>query len=84
MYRVDHTSDRKRKREDRNDPKKSREPERPAKGKHLEGSTNTTSQSLALFVADQRIAGRDPRHALFKYSKDDKMKQSKDHGDAQS
>lgn len=73
MYRKDITSDKKRKREERKDPVKSREPERPATGKHKVGGQSGGATSFSVFVADQRvnktkpIAGKDPREALFQY-----------------
>lgn len=74
LFQEDNTSERKRKREDRKDPIKSREPERPATGKHKAGGKNSVGSSFAMFVADQRvakikpIAGVDPREALFQYN----------------
>jgi len=75
MYSEDTVSERKRKREDRKDPMKSHEPQRPAHGKHKIGSVNSSGGTLALQIADKRalearaIAGQDPRESLFKYQK---------------
>ena len=73
MYREERVNVKKRKREERKDPVKSREPERPATGKHKTGG-QTGSLNFAQAVADQTmskskaIAGKDPREALFQYN----------------
>ena len=60
----------KRKNEDTNE---TREPERPATGKHKTGGQTGGNVNFAQFVADKRVAkskvvaGKDPREALFKY-----------------
>lgn len=67
-------SERKRKRLERKDPIKSREPERPATGKHKTGAQSGGMLTFQQFVADQRvsqskaIAGKDPREALLQYT----------------
>lgn len=73
LYRDEQPSESKRRRLDRKDPMKSKEPERPATGKHKIGG-HAGGSNFAMFVADQTvtktkpIAGRDPREALFQYS----------------
>ncbi|GAX28362.1 hypothetical protein FisN_4Hh024 [Fistulifera solaris] len=73
MYRDEQPNESKRRRLDRKDPLRSKEPERPATGKHKIGG-QTGGSNFAMFVADQSvsktkpIAGRDPREALFQYS----------------
>lgn len=73
LYRDEQPSENKRRRLERKDPMKSKEPERPATGKHKIGG-HTGGSSFAMFVADQSvtktkpIAGKDPREALFQYS----------------
>jgi hypothetical protein len=73
MFREDHTSEKKRKREERKDPVKSKEPERPTSGKHKVGGQEGSNVTFAQFVADQRvvkskaIAGEDPREALLRF-----------------
>lgn len=74
LYRDEkQPSESKRRRLDRKDPLKSKEPERPATGKHKIGG-HAGGSNFAMFVADQTvvktkpIAGRDPREALFQYS----------------
>jgi len=74
MFRDNTVSEKKRKRLDRKDPMKSKEPERPVTGKHKTGSQDGGGvRNFAQFVADQTsvktkvIAGRDPREALFQY-----------------
>lgn len=75
MYREDHTSEKKRKRQERKDPVKSKEPERPATGKHKTGGQEGSNVTFAQFVADGRvakgkaIAGEDPREALLRFGK---------------
>lgn len=72
LYQEDRPNVKRQKREDRKDPIKSREPERPATGKHKVGS-KAGGSSFAIFVADQtvvhtkEIAGKDPREALLQY-----------------
>lgn len=74
MYRKEEISDRKRKRLERKDPVKSREPERPTSGKHKKGGQVGGSLTLQQFVSDQStaqtkaIAKTNPREALMKYS----------------
>lgn len=69
---------RKRRLDEEKDPSKSREPERPATGKHKAGAQAGSNLNFAQFVADQRvkkakvIAGKDPREALFQYKGDGK------------
>jgi hypothetical protein len=73
LYREDHTSEKKRKRQERKDPSKSKEPERPASGKHKVGGQEGSNVTFAQFVADRRvakskaIAGTDPREALIRF-----------------
>jgi WD40 repeat protein len=70
-------SEKKRKRSERKDPKLSKEPERPATGKHKAGAQIGSNTTFQQFVADQtgekakQIAGEDPRNALFKFGTDD-------------
>lgn len=70
MYRDNLGS--KRKRVEQTEPV-TREPERPATGKHKTGSQAAGSINFQQFIADQtngrtkEIAGKDPREALFKY-----------------
>ena len=67
-------SESKRRREERKDPVKSKEPERPASGKHKAGAQEGATLTFQQFVADQHvgkakvIAGNDPREALFQYT----------------
>ncbi|GKY95088.1 hypothetical protein MPSEU_000472900 [Mayamaea pseudoterrestris] len=76
MYREDHTSEKKRKRQERKDPVKSKEPERPASGKHKAGGQEGSNVTFQQFVADGRvakskeIAGTDPRKALLRFESD--------------